>query len=176
MWERTSISTPVGWSVTPRLVACNLPVTRAACSTTLLPMPAENSPLAAAVQKVGDRWSLLVIEALLGGGVRFNQLQEAIAGIATNVLSQRLKHLEHEGLIVAQRYSQKPPRSVYALTEAGQELADALRLLAAWGAEHGDDTESPAHTLCGTTLQTRWYCETCDTTVADTEADELRYA
>lgn len=139
-------------------------------------MPEERSPLAAAVQKVGDRWSLLVIEALLEGGVRFNQLQETVPGIATNVLSQRLKHLEHEGLVVAQPYSHKPLRHMYTLTESGLELADALRLLAAWGAAHGDDTEGPAHTLCGTPLVTRWYCPTCDETVGDTEADELRYA
>jgi DNA-binding HxlR family transcriptional regulator len=136
----------------------------------------ETSPLAAAVAKVGDRWSLLVAEALLDGPQRFNQLQEAIAGISTNVLSQRLKHLEHEGLVVVQPYSKRPPRHAYALSDAGERLADALRLLAAWGAEHGDDTESPAHTLCGTTLETRWYCATCDGVVDDDQADELRYA
>jgi DNA-binding HxlR family transcriptional regulator len=139
-------------------------------------MAGETSPLAAAARKVGDRWSLLVIAALLDRGVRFNQLQEAVPGIASNVLSQRLKHLEHEGLVVAQAYSQKPLRYVYSLTESGHDLADALRLLAAWGADHGDDTEAPAHTLCGTPLETRWYCATCDATVSDTEADELRYA
>ena len=139
-------------------------------------MAPENSPLAAAVAKVGDRWSLLVTEALLDGPQRFNQLQEAIAGIASNVLSQRLKHLEHEGLVVAQPYSERPLRYAYALTDAGQRLTDALRLLAAWGAEHGDDTQSPAHTLCGTVLETRWYCATCDAVVGDDHADELRYA
>ena len=139
-------------------------------------MPAESSPLAAAVAKVGDRWSLLVTESLLDGPQRFNQLQGAIAGISTNVLSQRLKHLEHEGLVLAQPYSQRPLRHAYALTAAGERLADALRLLAAWGAEHGDDTEFPAHTLCGTALETRWYCPTCDAVVSDDQADELRYA
>lgn len=139
-------------------------------------MAPDVSPLAAAVQKVGDRWSLLVVEALLGGAARFNQLQEAVPGIATNVLSQRLKHLEHEGLVVAEAYSQRPRRFAYRLTAAGSELADALRLLAAWGAEHGDETEMPAHSLCGTALEARWYCATCDATVADAGADELRYA
>ncbi len=133
-------------------------------------------PLTAALRKVGDRWTLLVIDALLAGGARFNQLQEAIPGIATNVLSQRLKHLEHEGLVVAEAYSRRPPRYAYGLTAAGHDLADALRLLAAWGAQHGDDTEALAHTLCGTPLQARWYCATCDAVVDDPEADELRYA
>lgn len=133
------------------------------------------APLAAALHKVGDRWTLLVIEALLRGPARFNQLQEAVEGIATNVLSQRLKHLEHEGLVVAEAYTNRPPRYSYALTSAGHDLADALRLLAAWGAEHADDSVGPAHTLCGTALQAKWYCPTCDDVIADTEADELRY-
>ena len=139
-------------------------------------MPDPASPLTAALQKVGDRWTLLVIEALLPGAMRFNQLQQAVPGIATNVLSQRLKHLEHEGLVVAEAYSQRPPRFSYSLTSSGHDLADALRLLSAWGAQHGDDAESPAHTLCGTPLQARWFCPTCEETVADPEADELRYA
>lgn len=135
-----------------------------------------SSPLTAALKKVGDRWTLLVIDALFAGPARFNQLQEAVPGIATNVLSQRLKHLEHEGLVVAEAYSQRPVRYAYALTAAGHDLADALRLLSAWGAEHDDDMEAVAHTTCGTALEPRWYCPTCDAVVEDVEADELRYA
>jgi rubrerythrin len=55
------------------------------------------------------------------------------------------------------------------------DLADALRLLAAWGAAHTEDAQVASHTLCGTTLQARWYCPTCATVVEDPEADELRY-
>lgn len=139
-------------------------------------MPTDASPLASALRKVGDRWTLLVIEALFAGSARFNRLQEAVPGIATNVLSQRLKHLEHEGLVVAEAYSQRPPRYAYRLTAAGHDLAHALRLLSAWGAVHGDDSEVVSHTLCGTALQSRWYCPTCTTVVDDPEADELRYA
>lgn len=135
-----------------------------------------SSPLSAALARVGDRWTLLVVEALFAGAARFNRLQEAVPGIATNVLSHRLKHLEHEGLVVAEPYSQRPLRHAYRLTAAGHELAGALRLLAAWGAAHGADSESPSHTLCGTPLQARWYCPTCATVVDDPEADELRYA
>lgn len=135
-----------------------------------------SSPLTAALRKVGDRWTLLVIDALLAGPARFNGLQEAVEGIASNVLSQRLKHLEHEGLVVAEPYSQRPPRYSYALTAAGSDLADALRLLAAWGVEHDDDAEVVAHTLCGTGLQPRWFCPTCEAVVDDEQADELRYA
>jgi DNA-binding HxlR family transcriptional regulator len=134
------------------------------------------SPLAAAAAKVGDRWSLLVVEALLDRPLRFNELSAVLAGIAPNVLSQRLKHLEREGVVVARAYSQRPPRFAYALTSSGQELAGALRLLTAWGAAHGETTDPPAHVLCGTALEARWFCPTCEVDVPDASADELRYA
>ena len=133
------------------------------------------SPLAAAMAKVGDRWTLLVVEALLDGPLRFSELQAAIPGLATSVLSQRLKHLEVEGVVTSERYSDRPPRSVYSLTPSGSELAGALRLLAAWGAEHGEVTAAH-HRLCGTALDARWYCPTCDVVVDEPDADHLHYA
>lgn len=139
-------------------------------------MPVPQSPLAAAVAKVGDRWTLLLVEALLDGPRRFGQLRETVTGIAPNILSQRLKHLEREGVIAARAYSERPTRFTYALTDSGAELASALSLLAAWGAAHSSDAQAPAHVLCGTPLQVRWYCPTCDLPVPDADADELRYA
>src|SRR5256885_632434 len=85
------------------------------------------SPLSAALERVGDRWTLLLVEALLDGPRRFGDLQEALPGIAPNILSQRLRHLERETLLVARPYSHRPPRFAYELTEAGAELAGALR-------------------------------------------------
>jgi len=139
-------------------------------------MAQDRSPLAAAVAKVGDRWALLLIEALLAGPRRFGELQAALPAIAPNVLSQRLKHLEREGIVVARAYSEHPPRFTYALTGGGEELAGALLLLTSWGAEHSAEAEPIAHRTCGTGLQACWYCPTCERTVHDTEADELRYA
>jgi DNA-binding HxlR family transcriptional regulator len=125
---------------------------------------ASPSPLDAALARVGDRWSLLVVEALLGGPQRFNDLLAAIPGVATNVLSQRLKRLESEAVVVARPYSERPPRFSYELTAAGAELAGALRLLASWG---GTGTHTPRHQACGTPLEPRWHCPTCATTVND---------
>ncbi len=93
-----------------------------------------SSPLAEALARVGDRWTLLVVEALLPGPRRFNDLLSQIPGIAANILSDRLKRLERDGLLVARPYSQRPPRAAYQLTAEGTELAGALRLLAHWGA------------------------------------------
>jgi DNA-binding HxlR family transcriptional regulator len=131
------------------------------------------SPLASAVARIGDRWSLLVVDALLAGPLRFNDLQSAVAGIAPNILSGRLKTLEAEGVLLANLYSQRPPRAVYELTATGRDLAGALRMLAAWGASQ--DGQSLRHETCGTPLEPRWFCPTCARLVDDPEASELHH-
>jgi DNA-binding HxlR family transcriptional regulator len=132
--------------------------------------------LDAALARVGDRWTLLVIDALLDGPRRFNQLMETLPGIAPNVLSTRLRHLEEEGMVLGRLYQQRPPRAAYQLTAPGTELAGALRLLAAWGARHSPDAEPPRHDLCGTPLEIRWHCPTCDRTLPEhTPEPEVRY-
>ncbi len=116
-----------------------------------------------------------------GGGARERglslDLQRALPGIAPNVLSARLRHLEDQGLVVAQPYSKRPPRYVYELTSSGADLAGALRLLADWGARHRD-ADPPRHDACGTPLEARWYCPTCERPVDDEQAaaDEVHYA
>jgi len=132
------------------------------------------SPLADALARVGDRWTLLVIAALLPGPRRFGDLQEELPGIAPNVLAGRLKGLTEQALVVPRPYSERPPRFVYELSAPGRELAGALRLLSAWGARTDEQPEARRHAACGTDLQARWYCPACETTVADDgEGDEL---
>jgi DNA-binding HxlR family transcriptional regulator len=133
--------------------------------------PGPHSPLAEALASVGDRWTLLVVEALLEAPRRFNDLLEAISGIAPNILSQRLRHLEQHGLVVAQPYSERPPRSLYELTPGGRELAGALRHLSDWGARHSEQAEPPRHSACGTALEAVWYCPTCERPVEDEDFD-----
>jgi DNA-binding HxlR family transcriptional regulator len=136
--------------------------------------PRAASPLADALALVGDRWTLLIVEALLEGPRRFNDLIDDVGGIAPNILTQRLRHLEREALVVAQPYSERPPRFVYELTAGGRELAGALRLLADWGARHGDDAEPLRHNDCGTPLEARWYCPTCEVPVDEDDADDAQ--
>ena len=137
---------------------------------------ASPSPLASALDSVGDRWTLLLVEALLDGPRRFGDLQESLPGIAPNVLTQRLRRLEGEGLVLAQPYSERPQRYVYELTSSGHELAGALRLLADWGARHGEAVEQPRHEVCGSPVEARWWCPTCERPVDGDEAAGLHYA
>jgi DNA-binding HxlR family transcriptional regulator len=136
---------------------------------------AHASPLAAAVERVGDRWSLLIVEALLAGPRRFNELQEQVTGIAPNILSGRLKQLEQDGIVVATPYSRRPLRVTYELTAGGRELAGALRLLAHWGAAGAEDRRGLQHGACGGEVEARWYCPTCARVVDDDELGDVRF-
>ncbi len=134
------------------------------------------SPLGDALARVGDRWTLLLVAALLAGEKRFNELQDELDGIAPNVLSARLKLLAEQALVVSRPYSERPPRFVYELTESGRELAGALRLLADWGARHRESGEPPRHDVCGTPVEARWWCPTCERTVDEDDAGGLHFA
>ncbi len=138
-------------------------------------MAPPQTPLAAALERVGDRWSLLLIEALLTGPRRFGELSEAIAGIAPNILSERLKRLEAERVVRATPYSERPTRFSYALTAEGQELAGVLRLLADWGSRGSAQAEPMRHALCGTEVEARLWCPTCERALDEPEADELSF-
>ena len=131
--------------------------------------------LADALATVGDRWTLLVVAALLDGPRRFGELQEVVRGIAPNVLTQRLRSLERNALVIARPYSERPPRVVYELSAAGQELAGALRMIAGWGARHAGGGIAPRHALCGTPMEARWWCPTCEQPVTDDD-EELHFA
>lgn len=132
-----------------------------------------SSPLAAALDRVGDRWSLLIVEALLDGPRRFGELSDAVAGIAPNILTERLRRLDRAAIVRSTPYSTRPPRMEYALTADGLELAGTLRLLADWGARRTADVETLRHGACGTPLEAHWFCPTCTRVVEDLETDEL---
>jgi DNA-binding HxlR family transcriptional regulator len=120
------------------------------------------APLSDALAAVGDRWSLMLVASLLDGPRRFGELQDRLSGIAPNVLSQRLRQLENQRLVLATPYSDRPRRFLYELAQAGHELAGALRLLTDWGTRHaGGAAPAHRHEACGTPLEARWYCPTC---------------
>lgn len=132
-----------------------------------------------ALARVGDRWTLLVVQALLDGPRRFNEIQSELGGIAATVLTQRLRRLERDRLVVAEAYSSRPVRYAYRLTATGESLAGALRLLTSWGSEHGsvrgEDAQPVVHEGCGTPAEPRWWCPTCDRIIGDDELDEVRW-
>jgi DNA-binding HxlR family transcriptional regulator len=120
---------------------------------------------------VGDRWSLPILATLMRGPLRYTEVRDALPGIAPNILAARLRKLEGDRLLSAERYSERPPRFEYRLTNSGESLAGALRMLAAWAGRRDDEHEQASHEACGTPLELRWWCPTCAETV-NGEADE----
>ena len=145
-----------------------------------LPSPGP-SRLADAAERVGDRWTLLVVESLLDGPLRFGEVSDSVTGIAPNVLTKRLRQLEADGVIRSAPYTDRPVRMVYELTDAGRELAGALALLASWGQRQlgrmgpTGPGGHVSHRTCGSPLVTRLWCPTCDRPVDDPESDELEH-
>lgn len=93
-------------------------------------------PVACALDVVGDRWTLLVIRDLIAGKTRYGDFLASAEKIPTNILAERLRRLEREGLIVRVPYSTRPPRMEYHLTSQGREFGGAVDALARWGLRH----------------------------------------
>jgi DNA-binding HxlR family transcriptional regulator len=134
--------------------------------------PDVGSSLDAALSRIGDRWSLLVVAALLDGPLRFKELSRVVHPIAPNILTDRLRRLARSGVIASAPYSARPVRLEYRLTEDGAELGDVLRMLAGWGGS-ATAAEGPRHAACGTALAARWFCPTCARIVDATEGSDL---
>ena len=90
--------------------------------------------VAKALDVIGDRWTLLVIrELLLQGPCRYTDLKNGLPGIATNLLSDRLRELEAAGLVLREEAAPPVATTLFRLTEAGAGLEPALEALGAWG-------------------------------------------
>ena len=95
----------------------------------------QNCSIARALEIVGERWTLLIIRDCFLGLRRFEELQQSL-GIARNVLTDRLNRLVEEGILERVRYSERPERYEYRLTDKGRELNIALAGLRQWGDKH----------------------------------------
>lgn len=89
--------------------------------------------LAQALDQIGDRWTLLILRDLLPGPARFRDLQESLPGLATNLLTQRLRSLEENGVVLQDTLPPPAGVRVYRLTPRGQQLGPAIEAIAAWG-------------------------------------------
>jgi DNA-binding HxlR family transcriptional regulator len=89
-------------------------------------------PIARAIDLVGDSWTLIILRELALGSLRFDDIQAQI-GASSQILSDRLKRLEHEGIIGRRKYQDSPPRHEYFPTEKGRDLDPILLLLRSWG-------------------------------------------
>lgn len=91
------------------------------------------------LDRVGDKWSLLVIGTLRDGPMRFGDLRRAVAGISQRMLTLTLAHLVEDGLVSRTAYAEVPPRVEYELTPLGRTLLPLLVSLAEWAMAHRDE-------------------------------------
>src|SRR3954462_15211135 len=92
-------------------------------------------PIARSLERVGEWWSMLIMRDALHGMTRFDEFENSL-GIAPNMLTRRLNALVEAGLLERRRYSERPPRDEYVLTERGRDFRPVLVALLAWGNRH----------------------------------------
>ncbi|MFG1278133.1 winged helix-turn-helix transcriptional regulator [Xanthobacter autotrophicus] len=98
----------------------------------------DRCPTRMVLDRLADKWALLILDRLRDGPVRFNHLRRDIAGISQKVLSQTLKRLERDGLISRQVFPTVPVTVEYALTGLGRTLTDTVAALAHWAEANMD--------------------------------------
>lgn len=94
------------------------------------------------LDRIGDRWTVLIIGVLGDGPARFSVLRRRIEGISQKMLTQTLRGLERDGLVLRTVYPEVPVRVEYALTDAGRTLLDPLLALQEWAIEHLGDVST----------------------------------
>lgn len=89
--------------------------------------------LGRALEVVGHKWTLLIVQELLGGPRRFTQIQRSLGRANPKMITARLRELEAAGLVSRTSYAEVPPRVEYALTERGRALRPSIEALRRWG-------------------------------------------
>lgn len=117
--------------------------------------------IAAALELLGERWTLLAIREMIYGVHRFDQIT-AFTGASRDILAARLRKLERHGIIERRRYNEHPPRHEYHLTDAGRELVPIVRAVQQWGDRWA--VEKPTVLFwhdCGHQLEVDQVCRSC---------------
>ena len=94
------------------------------------------------LDRICDKWTLLIVSTLQRGRMRFTELQRNIPGVSQRMLSLTLRHLERDGLVVRTAYAEVPPRVEYALTDTGATLIEPALALASWAVANGPTIEA----------------------------------
>jgi DNA-binding HxlR family transcriptional regulator len=90
------------------------------------------------LDRIGDKWTALIIGLLDEKTMRFSELQHSIGGISQKMLTQTLRSLERDGLVTRTIYAEVPPRVEYTLTPLGKTLTKPLELIRQWAESHID--------------------------------------
>jgi DNA-binding HxlR family transcriptional regulator len=99
-------------------------------------------PTRVVLDRLADKWTVLVIGQLATGTMRFAQLRRAIDGISQKMLTSTLRDLERDGLVDRQLYASVPPKVEYSLTSLGRSLVNQMKALCLWAEDHIDQVLS----------------------------------
>ena len=91
-----------------------------------------NCPTRVVLDRIGDKWTALVVLVLLDGPLRFGHVRSAIGGVAPKVLTQTLRRLERDGIVTRRAFAEIPPRVEYELTPLGRKFMQPVRGLVTW--------------------------------------------
>ena len=98
-------------------------------------------PTRQVINRIGDRWGLLVLSALEGRTLRFQELRRAVDGVSQKMLTQTLRGLERDGLVHRAIYASVPPKVEYSLTPLGATLSGVVLEIRTWAYRHMDEIE-----------------------------------
>ena len=109
----------------------------------------ETCAVACSAEIIGAKWTALIVHDLSEGPRRFSEIEHACPGISPRTLAERLRTLEHEGLVVRRSYAEAPPRVEYELTEKGQALLPIINEMRRFGhawlvPEHDHSQDEPS--------------------------------
>ncbi|MDT4909035.1 MAG: hypothetical protein QOI69_2276 [Pseudonocardiales bacterium] len=93
-------------------------------------------PTRVLLDRIGDKWTVLVVSALADSTLRFSELRAQVGGVAPKVLTQTLRALERDGILRRKVYAEVPPRVEYTLTRLGRSLADPIAVIQDWAEGH----------------------------------------
>ncbi|MFI0444870.1 winged helix-turn-helix transcriptional regulator [Actinomadura sp. 6N118] len=109
-----------------------------------------NCPTRLVLDRIGDKWSVLVVLSLRDGPRRFTQLRDMIGGITPKVLTQTLRTMERDGLLTRQVFAEVPPRVEYALTPLGLSLQRPIQAITDWAEENVNEVMTARSAHAGT--------------------------
>lgn len=93
-------------------------------------------PVATTVDLIGNKWKILIMRELLTGTKRFNALHKSIDGISQKVLTENLRKMETDGIILRKVYAEVPPKVEYSLSELGDSLRPIINAMSDWGTSY----------------------------------------
>ncbi|MBF1002412.1 MAG: helix-turn-helix transcriptional regulator [Lachnospiraceae bacterium] len=98
-------------------------------------------PVATAVSLIGSKWKLLILRNLLARPWRFNELQKSLEGISQKVLTDSLRSMEADGIVIRSVFAEVPPHVEYSLSDLGESLRPIIKSMEVWGMNYKQGLE-----------------------------------